>query len=103
MQTQIDVNRVFIAQANGAVDKLDLLLVNFQKIFWIDPEPVVHGQSHPVEAPVSNPTEVVFQKHVVVPVGEVLHPVGGGREISQKVEPYHLGLMEGEAAAAPRS
>src|SRR4051794_18436054 len=74
--------------------------MDLQKILRIGPEPVVHGQPHPVEAPVSNPTEVVFQKHPVVPVGKYFIQSGSVEKYSRRLNPYHFGLMGEDAAAA---
>lgn len=71
VEIQAQMDRVFPAQIDGAVDLLQRALVDLQHVVGpklpglapvgIDPKPVVHGQADEVEAPVADPLAVVLR------------------------------------------
>src|ERR1035438_3786682 len=85
VKTHVHMNPVFFPQPDGSVDRFDLLLVDGEEI-GSGPEAVIHGQAHPVEAPVANPAEVVLEEHPIVLVREILHPIGIGGEIFEQIK-----------------
>ena len=92
VETDVDVDFMFLAELDGAVDGRDGLFVDFHGVAGIGPEAVVHGEADPVEAPIVNPLEVTFWELAVVFVREIFHPVGVGGEIFEEIEAVPAGV-----------
>ena len=99
VQAHIHVNPVFFPKADGPVDGEDLFLADLEKVVGVGPEAIIHGQAYPVEAPVANPTEVILEKHPVILIGEVLHPVRVDGEVLEQVKAVPLGIFRHSGGA----